>query len=123
MYSKHIQGFAKAFELQFQSREGNLEYAWNTSWGVSTRMVGGLIMTHSDDDGLVTPPRVAPIQLVIVPIFKTDEEQSSVMESANEVLRVLKANGIRAKLDDRDSMSPGAKFFDWEMKGIPLRME
>jgi prolyl-tRNA synthetase len=117
------QGFAKAFELQFQSREGNLEYAWNTSWGVSTRMVGGLIMTHSDDDGLVTPPKVAPIQLVIVPIFKTDAEQSTVMEAANQVFHEMKALGVRVKLDDRDSMSPGAKFFDWEMKGIPLRME
>src|SRR5450631_785430 len=109
MYSKHIQGFAKAFELQFQSREGNLEFAWNTSWGASTRMVGGLIMTHSDDDGLVTPPRVAPIQLVIVPIFKTDIEQTSVMQAAIQILAELKSIGVRAKLDDRDSMSPGAK--------------
>ena len=117
------QNFAKAFELQFQSREGNLEYAWNTSWGVSTRMVGGLIMTHSDDDGLVTPPRVAPLQLVIVPIFKTDDEKAVVMNAADEVFREMKAAGVRTKLDDRDSLSPGAKFFDWEMKGIPLRME
>lgn len=117
------QNFARVFELQFQSRAGNLEFAWNTSWGVSTRMVGGLIMTHSDDDGLVTPPRVAPLQLVIVPIFKTDAEKLTVMESAEQVFRELKAAGIRVKLDDRDSLSPGAKFFDWELKGIPLRME
>jgi prolyl-tRNA synthetase len=117
------QNFAKAFGLQFQSRAGTLEHAWNTSWGVSTRMVGGLIMTHSDDSGLVTPPKVAPIELVIVPIFKSDAEQLTVMEAAQEVFRQLKAEGIRVKLDDRDSMSPGAKFFDWEMKGIPLRME
>jgi prolyl-tRNA synthetase len=117
------QNFAKVFELQFQSRSGQLEYAWNTSWGVSTRMVGGLIMTHSDDDGLVTPPKVAPIQLVIVPIFKTDAEQLTVMEAADAIYREAKAAGIRVKLDTRDSMSPGAKFFDWEMKGIPLRME
>jgi prolyl-tRNA synthetase len=117
------QNFAKAFELQFQSRDGNLEYAWNTSWGVSTRMVGGLIMTHSDDDGLVTPPRVAPLQLVIVPIFKTDEEKAVVMNAADEVFQQMKAAGIRTKLDDRDSLSPGAKFFDWETKGIPVRME
>src|ERR1035437_1846556 len=117
------QNFAKAFELQFQSRDGNLEYAWNTSWGVSTRMVGVLIMTHSDDDGLVTPPRVAPLQLVIVPIFKTDEEKLTVMNAAEEVFREMKAVGVRVKLDDRDSLSPGAKFYDWELKGVPLRME
>ncbi len=117
------QNFAKVFELQFQSRTGELEYAWNTSWGVSTRMVGGLIMTHSDDDGLVTPPKLAPLQLVIVPIFKTDADKLTVMEAAEEVFRQMKAAGIRVKLDDRDSLSPGAKFFDWELKGIPLRME
>jgi len=117
------QNFAKVFELQFQGRSGQLEYAWNTSWGVSTRMVGGLIMTHSDDDGLVTPPKVAPIQVVIVPIFKTDAEQLTVMEAADAIYREAKAAGIRVKLDDRDSMSPGAKFFDWEMKGVPPRME
>ncbi len=117
------QNFAKVFGLQFQSREGSLEYAWNTSWGVSTRMVGGLIMTHSDDNGLVTPPRVAPIQLVIVPIFKTDAEKLTVMEAAEEVFRIIKAAGVRVKLDDRDSMSPGSKFYDWELKGVPLRME
>ncbi len=117
------QNFAKAFELQFQSRDGNLEYAWNTSWGVSTRMIGGLIMTHSDDDGLVTPPRVAPLQLVIVPIFKSDEEKALVMIAAGEVFREMKAGGVRVKLDDRDSLSPGAKFYDWELKGVPLRME
>ncbi len=86
-------------------------------------MVGGLIMTHSDDDGLVTPPKLAPMQLVIVPIFKTDAEKLTVMEAADSVFRELKAAGIRVKLDDRDSLSPGAKFFDWELKGIPLRME
>ena len=117
------QNFAKVFELQFQSRQGTLEHAWNTSWGVSTRMVGGLIMTHSDDDGLVTPPKVAPVQLIIVPIFKTDSEQTIVMEAADQVLTVLKSAGVRAKLDTRDSMSPGAKFYDHELKGIPLRME
>ena len=117
------QNFAKAFGLQFQSRGGTLEYAWNTSWGVSTRMVGALIMTHSDDDGLVTPPRLAPVQLVIVPIYKSDTERVTVMEAAEEVFRQMKAAGIRVKLDDRDSMSPGAKFYDWELKGLPLRME
>ncbi|HET6402121.1 MAG TPA: proline--tRNA ligase, partial [Candidatus Kapabacteria bacterium] len=105
------QNFAKVFDLKFQSRTGELEYAWNTSWGVSTRMVGGLIMTHSDDDGLVTPPKLAPLQLVIVPIFKTDAEKLTVMEAAEEVFRQMKAAGIRVKLDDRDSLSPGAKFF------------
>ena len=117
------QNFAKAFGLQFQSRAGNLEFAWNTSWGVSTRMIGGLIMTHSDDTGLVIPPKVAPTELVIVPIFKSDAEKLTVMEAAEEVFRHMKVEGIRVKLDDRDSLSPGAKFFDWEMKGVPLRME
>ena len=117
------QNFAKAFELQFQNRSGELEFAWNTSWGVSTRLIGGLIMTHSDDAGLVVPPKLASTQLVIVPIFKTDAEQLTVMETAEHVFQELKAAGIRVKLDDRDSLSPGAKFFDWEMKGVPLRME
>jgi prolyl-tRNA synthetase len=117
------QNFAKVFDLEFQSRSGTLEYAWNTSWGVSTRLVGALIMTHSDDDGLVLPPLLAPTQVVIVPIFKTDEEQQKVMAAADQIFTTLKKEGIRTKLDDRDSMSPGAKFYDWELKGVPLRME
>lgn len=117
------QNFAKAFDLQFQGRSGTLEYAWNTSWGVSTRLVGGLIMTHSDDDGLVVPPRLATIQVVIVPIWKNDAEQSTVLEAANKLFAELKQAGIRAKMDDRDSMSPGAKYYEWELKGACLRME
>jgi len=117
------QNFAKVFELKFQDREGGLSFAWNTSWGVSTRLVGGLIMTHGDDEGLVIPPRLAPTQVVIVPIFKTDEEKVKVLEVADQLLKTFKANEIRTKLDTRDSMSPGAKFYEWELKGIPLRIE
>jgi len=117
------QNFAKAFELQFQGRSGEIEFAWNTSWGVSTRLIGGLIMTHSDDDGLVLPPKLAPTQVVIVPIWKTDEEQTKVFEAARALHANLKASGIRAKIDERDSMSPGAKYFDWESKGVPVRIE
>lgn len=117
------QNFAKGFDLKFQDRNGGISFAWNTSWGVSTRLVGGLIMTHSDDDGLVTPPRLAPTQVVIVPIFKTDAEQATVLQAAEDLLKTLRANDIRVKLDTRDSMSPGAKFFEWELKGIPLRIE
>jgi prolyl-tRNA synthetase len=117
------QNFAKAFDLSFQNRTGELEFAWNTSWGVSTRLIGGIIMTHSDDDGLVLPPKLAPTQVVIVPIWKTDEEQAKVFEAARALHKELKANGIRTKLDERDSMSPGAKYFDWESKGVPIRVE
>jgi prolyl-tRNA synthetase len=117
------QNFAKAFDLQFQSREGTIEHAWNTSWGVSTRLVGGLIMTHSDDDGLVVPPRLATIQAVIVPIYKNDEEKATVMAAADRIYADLKKAGIRMKLDDRDSMSPGAKYYEWELKGVCLRIE
>ncbi|HET6511670.1 MAG TPA: proline--tRNA ligase, partial [Candidatus Kapabacteria bacterium] len=111
------QNFAKAFDLQFQSREGTIEHAWNTSWGVSTRLVGGLIMTHSDDDGLVVPPRLATIHAVIVPIYKNDDEKVTVMAAADKIFTDLKMAGIRIKLDDRDSMSPGAKYYEWELKG------
>jgi prolyl-tRNA synthetase len=117
------QNFAKAFDLQFQSREGTIEHAWNTSWGVSTRLVGGLIMTHSDDDGLVVPPRLATTQAVIVPIYKNDEEKATVMAAADKIFADLKKAGIRMKLDDRDSMSPGAKYYEWELKGVCLRIE
>ncbi len=117
------QNFAKAFDLQFQSREGTIEHAWNTSWGVSTRLVGGLIMTHSDDDGLVVPPRLATIHAVIVPIYKNDDEKAAVMAAADKIFADLKKAGIRIKLDDRDSMSPGAKYYEWELKGVCLRIE
>ncbi|HEX8848149.1 MAG TPA: proline--tRNA ligase [Gemmatimonadaceae bacterium] len=123
------QNFAKAFDLKFQSESGAIEYAWNTSWGVSTRMVGGLVMTHSDDKGLVCPPRLAPLELVIVPIYRTDEERSRVLEVANRLKRSLdewerRAPGrMRVEIDARDGLKPGAKYYHWELRGVPLRME
>ena len=117
------QNFAKQFDLKFQSVEGKEEYAWNTSWGTSTRMVGGMIMTHGDDFGAVVPPRLAPIQTVIVPIWKTDEERTAVVEKSHAVAARLKEDGIRVKVDDRDQLSPGSKYFEWERKGVPFRIE
>ncbi len=117
------QNFAKGFDLQFQARDGSLQYAWNTSWGVSTRLIGGLIMTHSDDTGLVLPPRLAPTVAVIVPIYKTDEEKATVMQAADTIYADLKQKGFRVKIDLRDTLSPGAKYYEWEMKGVPFRIE
>ncbi|HEY2848737.1 MAG TPA: proline--tRNA ligase [Gemmatimonadaceae bacterium] len=123
------QNFAKAFELKFQAESGEIEHAWNTSWGVSTRMVGGLVMTHGDDNGLVTPPRLAPIEVVIVPIWKTDEERATLVEAANKLKAELtsytgRADGaIRVHIDAREGMKPGAKYYEWELRGIPLRLE
>ncbi|MCA1899869.1 MAG: proline--tRNA ligase, partial [Chloroflexi bacterium] len=115
--------FAKAFEIQFVNQNNTLQYAETTSWGLSTRMIGAIIMTHGDDQGLVLPPRLAPIQAVIVPIFKTDAEKSKVMEVAERVFKELKAAGVRIKMDDRDNVSSGFKFNDWEMRGVPVRIE
>ena len=112
------QNFGKAFDVQFQTREGKLDYIWQTSWGVSTRLIGGLIMTHSDEKGLVLPPRVSPTKAVIVPIFRKDEERSQVMEVA-----VRLAIELGAHVDARDGYSPGAKFFHWERRGIPVVFE
>jgi prolyl-tRNA synthetase len=117
------QNFAKAFEIQFLNKENTLEYCYTTSWGLSTRMIGAIIMTHGDDQGLIMPPKVAPIQVVIVPIYKTDAEKSRVMEVADRVFAELKAAGIRVKMDDREGVTPGFKFNDWEMRGIPVRIE
>ena len=117
------QNFAKAFEVRYQTAEGGLEFVWNTSWGVTTRLVGGLIMTHSDDNGLITPPRLAPIQVVIVPIWKSDEERGQVTEAAARVSAELTAAGIRVETDLRDGVKPGAKYFEWEARGVPLRLE
>jgi prolyl-tRNA synthetase len=117
------QNFAKQFDLKFQSEEGQEEYAWNTSWGVSTRMVGGMVMTHGDDAGIVVPPRLAPTQVVIVPIYRKDHERAAVVEKAWHVRAALDAMGIRAKVDDRDHLNPGAKFWEWERKGVPFRVE
>jgi prolyl-tRNA synthetase len=116
------QNFAKAFSVQFQTAAGGLDFVWNTSWGVSTRMIGGLIMTHSDDNGLIAPPRLAPIQVAIVPIWKTDDEKAQVSGLGGQVKETLTKAGFRVELDLRD-MKPGAKYFDWEAKGVPLRLE
>ncbi len=117
------QNFAKAFEIQYLDKTGVLQHCWTTSWGLSTRFVGAIIMVHGDDQGLILPPRLAPYQLVIVPIFKSDEEKASVMECAQRIRKELLAAGIRVKLDEREGQSPGFKFNDWEMRGVPLRME
>lgn len=116
------QNFAKQFDLKFQTEEGQEEYAWNTSWGVSTRLVGGMVMTHGDDDGLIVPPRLAPVQAVIVPILKGDDT-SPVLEKADEVSARLGELGVRTKIDARDNLSPGSKYYEWERKGVPYRIE
>src|SRR5574338_500538 len=117
------QNFSRAFEVTFQTASGDLDYVWNTSWGVSTRLVGALIMTHSDDKGLVCPPRLAQWQVVIVPIYRTDEERSTVLDAAEKVKRELTGAGVRVHLDARDGMKPGAKYYEWEGRGVPLRLE
>jgi len=115
--------FAKAFDIQFLNKENTLQLAETTSWGLSTRMIGAIIMTHGDDQGLVLPPRLAPIQVAIVPIFRKDDEKAKVMEVADRIFTELKEAGIRVKLDDRDNVSSGFKFNDWEMRGVPIRMD
>jgi prolyl-tRNA synthetase len=117
------QNFAKAYEIRYLDKTGVHQHCWTTSWGLSTRFIGAIIMVHGDDQGLVLPPRLAPYQLVIVPIFKTDEEKSTVLETAHKLRKELIAAGIRVKMDEREGMSPGFKFNDWEMRGVPLRLE
>jgi prolyl-tRNA synthetase len=112
------QNFGKAFNVQFQSSEGRLDYVWQTSWGVSTRLIGGLIMSHSDDKGLVLPPKLAPVKAVLVPIYRKDDERARVLEAAHKI-----AKEIGAKVDDREGQSPGAKFFHWERRGVPVVLE
>jgi prolyl-tRNA synthetase len=122
--SHHLgQNFAKAFEVQFQTKEGGLDYVWSTSWGVSTRMIGGLIMTHGDDRGMVCPPRLAQWQVVVIPIWRSDEEHAMTCEAATTLVAELSASGIRATADTRDGIKPGAKYFEWEARGAPLRLE
>jgi prolyl-tRNA synthetase len=116
------QNFAKQFDLKFQSEAGQEEYAWNTSWGVSTRLVGGMVMSHGDDDGLVVPPRLAPVQAVIVPILGSDDT-GPVMEKTGAVATRLKDAGVRVKVDARAHLSAGAKYYEWERKGVPYRIE
>jgi prolyl-tRNA synthetase len=117
------QSFSKAADVKFLNTEGKLDFVYATSWGVSTRLIGALIMTHSDDTGLVLPPRLATTHVVIVPIFKSDAERAKVLAECDLVLAELKSQGLSVKLDVRDNMSPGAKFFEWESKGVPVRIE
>ncbi len=117
------QNFARAFEVRYQSQEGKEEYVWNTSWGVSTRLVGGLIMTHGDDTGLICPPRLAQYQVVIVPIYKADAERAAMLEAADKVKAELVKSGIRVHIDGREGIKPGAKYYEWETRGVPFRFE
>jgi prolyl-tRNA synthetase len=116
------QNFAKAFDVKFANQEGKQEFVWGTSWGVSTRLMGALVMTHSDDNGLVLPPNLAPIQVVIVPIFKTVEEFDTISLIANELVAQFKKLRISVKFDDRTTQKPGFKFAEWELKGVPVRI-
>lgn len=116
------QNFAKAFDVKFTTKEGKLDHVWATSWGVSTRLMGALIMSHSDDAGLVLPPKLAPIQVVIVPIYRSEEEKSNIDAYVDELIQGFKEKGIRYKYDDRDTHRPGFKFAEWELKGVPLRL-
>ena len=116
------QNFAKAFDVKFATKEGGLEHVWATSWGVSTRLMGALIMAHSDDEGLVLPPSLAPIQVVIVPIYKNEEQLEAISEKANEIKKALQKRGISVKYDDRDTYKPGWKFAEYELKGVPVRI-
>jgi len=116
------QNFAKAFDVKFATKEGKEDYVWATSWGVSTRLMGALIMAHSDDNGLVLPPKLAPFQVVIVPIYRKEEQLSEISEKVDEIIAKLKAKGISVKYDDRDTRKPGWKFAEYEMKGVPVRL-
>ena len=116
------QNFAKAFDVKFANKEGKQEYVWGTSWGVSTRLMGALVMTHSDDKGLVLPPNLAPIQVVIIPIYKTEEQFDAISEQVNGLIAELKKLGISVKYDNRDTQKPGFKFAEWELKGVPVRI-
>ena len=116
------QNFAKAFDVKFANHEGKQEYVWGTSWGVSTRLMGALVMTHSDDNGLVLPPNLAPIQVVIVPIYKTDEQFDAISNQVSELMVSLRKKGVSVKFDDRTTHKPGFKFAEWELKGVPLRI-
>jgi prolyl-tRNA synthetase len=123
------QNFSKVFDLTFQSEGGGIEHAWNTSWGVSTRLVGGLVMTHGDDNGLRVPPLLAPTEIVIVPIYRSDEDRAQVLEAAKRIMDSMDnwerrdPGRIRMHLDDRAGVKPGAKYYEWELRGVPLRME
>ncbi len=116
------QNFAKAFDVKFSDKNNKLDYVWATSWGVSTRLIGALVMAHSDDDGLVLPPKIAPLQVVIVPIYKGEEQKAAIDAKVNELMKQLKAAGVSVKYDDNDAARPGWKFAEYEMKGVPVRI-
>jgi prolyl-tRNA synthetase len=116
------QNFAKAFDVKFANAEGKQEHVWGTSWGVSTRLMGALVMTHSDDQGLVLPPSLAPIQVVIVPIYKTDEQLDEISDVVNGLISEFKKHNISVKFDNRTTQKPGFKFAEWELKGVPVRI-
>ncbi|MEO7989615.1 MAG: proline--tRNA ligase [Chryseolinea sp.] len=116
------QNFAKAFDVKFAGKDGKLDHVWGTSWGVSTRLMGALIMAHSDDEGLVLPPKLAPIHVVIVPIFRSEDDLAKLTEKANEISASLRKQGLSVKFDDRDTYKPGYKFAEWELKGVPVRI-
>ncbi len=115
------ENFARAFDITYQDADGELRFCWTTSWGLSTRFIGAIVMVHGDDQGLILPPRLAPIQAVIVPIWKTEEERAQVLGAAEKVMADL--SGFRVKIDDREQLTPGFKFNDWELRGVPLRIE
>ena len=117
------QNFAKAFDIDYTDENNELQYCWTTSWGLSTRMIGAIIMAHGDDKGLRMPPRLAPIQVVMVPIYNNDDEKTPVMETAHRIFSELRGVGIRVRMDDRPNLKPGFKYNDWEMRGVPLRIE
>lgn len=117
------QNFAKAFDINYLDRNNERQHCWTTSWGLSTRMVGAVIMAHGDDQGLVLPPRLAPVQVVVIPIFRNDAQKSQTMPAVEKVRRALKERGVRLRIDDREEHTPGWKFNDWEMRGVPLRVE
>ena len=116
------QNFAKSFDVQYTDKDGQMQYVWATSWGVSTRLMGALVMAHGDDNGLVLPPKLAPIQVVMVPIYKTDEERTRILEEMGKLKEALEAEGHTVKIDDRDNLRPGFKFAEWELKGVPVRL-
>src|SRR5215217_1034613 len=116
------QNFAKAFDVKFLSKENKQEYVWATSWGVSTRLIGALVMAHSDDDGLILPPRIAPLQVVIIPIYKGDDQKEQISAKAKEIMQQLRSLGISVKYDDNDNNRPGWKFAEYELKGVPVRI-
>ncbi len=116
------QNFAKSFDVQYTDKDGQMQYVWATSWGVSTRLMGALVMAHGDDNGLVLPPKLAPIQVVMVPIYKTSEEQARILDTMCSLKKALEAEGHSVKIDDRDNLRPGFKFAEWELKGVPVRL-